>query len=303
MKIAELLGRPPPLISFEFFPPKTEAGVENLMRTIEGLRALGPAFVSVTYGAGGSNRRRTVEVVTRIKAELGVEPMAHVTCVGHSRDELRALFDEFERAGIENVMALRGDPPKDAARFEAVAGGFRYASELIELLAQDYAFCVGAAGYPEKHQEAETFEADIANAARKVRAGAAFLVTQFFFDNDAYFAYVARLRREGIGVPVVPGIMPITNYESIARMTQMSGAALPERLRAELDARKDEPEAVAELGVGFAALQCADLLARGAPGLHFYTLNKSPAARAVVSALAAARNLAQPARHESVAVR
>jgi len=242
-------------------------------------------------------------VVTRIKAELGIEPMAHVTCVGHSRDELRALFGEFERAGIENVMALRGDPPKGAAAFEPAPGGFRFASELIDQLAREYAFCIGAAAYPEKHQEAQSFEADVANAARKVRAGASFLVTQFFFDNDAYFAYVARLRREGIGVPVVPGIMPITNYESIARMTQMSGAALPARLRAELDARKDEPEAVAELGVAFAALQCQDLLARGAPGLHFYTLNKSPAARAVVSALLASRNLAQPARHESVAVR
>ena len=302
MKIAELLARPEPCVSFEFFPPKTDAGVENLMATIEALRALEPAFVSVTYGAGGSSRQRTIEVVTRIKAELGIEPMAHVTCVGHSRDELRGLFGDFARAGIENVMALRGDPPKGSERFERVAGGFRYARDLIALLASEFSFCIGAAAYPEKHQEATSMDADVANAVEKVRAGAAFLVTQFFFENDAYFAYVARLRAAGVVVPVIPGIMPITNYDAIARMTAMSGASMPERLRAELDARASEPEAVAELGVAFTALQCHDLLARGAPGLHFYTLNKSPAARAVVSALVATRSLAQPARHETAVV-
>lgn len=303
MKIGALLGRPEPFISFEFFPPKTDAGVEKLMETIEGLRLLEPAFVSVTYGAGGSSRERTIEVVTRIKAELGIEPMAHVTCVGHSRDDLRGLFGEFRRAGIENVMALRGDPPQGAERFEPSPGGFRYAKELIALLAGEFSFSIGAAAYPEKHQEAATVAADIENAAEKVRAGANFLITQFFFENDVYFGYVDRLREAGVEVPVIPGIMPITNYEAIARMTKMSGATIPQRLRCELDARAHEPDAVAELGVAYTALQCRELLARGAPGLHFYTLNKSPATRAVVSALLATSALANSPRNETVVVR
>jgi methylenetetrahydrofolate reductase (NADPH) len=184
-------------------------------------------------------------------------------------------------------MALRGDPPKGQERFVAAEGGFHYAADLIAMLSGEFEFGIGAAAYPEKHPEAESFESDVANAARKVRAGASFLVTQLFFDNDAYFAYVDRVRAAGVDVPVVPGIMPITNYEAIARMTALSGARLPPLLLAELEARAGEPEAVAELGVAFTALQCRDLLARGAPGLHFYTLNKSSATRAVVSALIA----------------
>jgi methylenetetrahydrofolate reductase (NADPH) len=215
-----------------------------------------------------------------------------VTCVGHSRAELREVFGALEDAGVENIMALRGDPPKGEETFTVAQGGLRYASELIELLASEYGFSIGAAAYPEKHQEADSLDADIANAVRKVRAGSRFLVTQFFFDNDAYFAYVDRLRAAGVDVPVIPGIMPITNYAAIANMTKMSGASIPERLRAELDARSDEPDAIAELGVAYTALQCRELLERGAPGLHFYTLNKSPATRAVVSALMAVRALA-----------
>jgi methylenetetrahydrofolate reductase (NADPH) len=296
VRIDELLGRGRPCFSFEFFPPKTDDGVEKLMATIEALRVLNPGFVSVTYGAGGSSRARTLDVVKRIKGELGLEPMAHVTCVGHSRDELREVFGALRDAGVQNVMALRGDPPKGEERFAATAGGFAYAAELIGMISEEYDFSIGAAAYPEKHQEAASLESDIANAVRKVRAGARFLVTQFFFDNDAYFAYVARLRAAGVDVPVLPGIMPITNYDAIARMTAMSGATIPQRLRAELEARSDEPDAVADLGVAYTALQCRDLLDRGAPGLHFYTLNKSPVTRAVVSALVAARTF-----HELVA--
>ena len=295
MRIGDLLRQKRPCISFEFFPPQTDDGVAKLMATVKGLRILNPGFVSVTYGAGGSSRARTVEVTKRIKTELEIESMAHVTCVGHGQSELRGLFEELERAGIENIMALRGDPPKGETQFVAAQGGFRYASDLIAMLAREFSFSIGAAGYPEKHLEAVTFEADVENAVRKVQAGAEFLVTQLFFDNDAYFAYVDRMRAAGVEVPIVPGIMPITNYESIARMTAMSGARIPQRLLAELEARSDQPEAVAELGVAFTALQCSDLLARGAPGLHFYTLNRSPATRAVVSALIATqgvRNLA-----------
>jgi methylenetetrahydrofolate reductase (NADPH) len=292
MKIEEILERRRPSFSFEFFPPKTDEGIEKLMVTVRALRVLEPAFVSVTYGAGGSSRARSLEVVKRIKSELEIEPMAHVTCVGHSRAELREVFGELAAAGVENIMALRGDPPKGETAFTIADDGFRYASDLIALLANEFDFSIGAAAYPEKHQEADSLEADVANAVRKVRAGARFLVTQLFFENDAYFAYVDRLRAAGVDVPVIPGIMPITNYAAIANMTKMSGATIPKRLVAELDARADEPDAIADLGVAYTALQCRDLIERGAPGLHFYTLNKSPATRAVVSALLAVRALA-----------
>ena len=295
MRIAELLRSGRPCISFEFFPPRTDAGVENLMETVRSLRILNPGFVSVTYGAGGSSRARPLEVVKRIKGELGIDPMAHVRCVGSTRDDLRALLRDLQAAGIENIMALRGDAPKDADRFTATEGGFRYATDLITMLAAEFSFSVGAGAYPEKHPEAQSVDVDIRVAALKVAAGAEFLVTQFFFDNDDYFGYVDRLRAAGVDVPVIPGIMPITSYASIATMMKMNGGRIPQRLLAELEARSDQPEAVVELGVAFMALQCRELLARGAPGLHFYTLNKSPATRAVVSALLAANAINEPA--------
>ncbi len=295
MTIGDYLGRRRPSISFEFFPPKTDDGVENLMRTIKSLRILNPGFVSVTYGAGGSSRARTLEVVKRIKAELEIEPMAHLTCVGSSRDDMRALARDLAAGGIENIMALRGDPPKGEERFAQTPDGFRYASELIAMLAREFGFCIGAGAYPEIHPEAADAEAEVRVAAAKVAAGAQFLVTQFFFENAAYFAYVERLRAAHIDVPVIPGIMPITNYAGVARMLAMNGGRMPQRLLAELEARVDEPDAVAELGVAFTALQCRELLARGAPGLHFYTLNRSTATRAVVSALHATEAIREAA--------
>jgi methylenetetrahydrofolate reductase (NADPH) len=289
MRIADSLRLRRPHFSFEFFPPRNEDAVEGLLDVVRALRALDPGFVSVTYGAGGSTRARTIGVAKRIKAELGVEVMAHVTCVGNTRAELRALFRELEASGIENVLALRGDPPKGERRFRATEGGFAYASDLAGLLADEFSFCIGGAAYPEKHVEAPDLETDIAHLCTKVNAGAEFLITQLFFDNDAYFAFVDRARGAGIHVPIVPGIMPITNFSQVARMTAMCGATIPPRLLRALEARAEEPEAVAELGVAYATLQCADLLDRGAPGIHFYTLNRSPATRAVVSALMASR--------------
>lgn len=293
MKISESLKHRKPCFSFEFFPPKTDEGVESLMRTAASLRALNPTFVSVTYGAGGSTRARTIDVAKRIKNELGLEVMAHVTCVGSTREELRAVFADLQSGGIENVLALRGDPPKGEVSFTATAGGYGYASELVEMLVREFPFAIGGAAYPEKHPEATSFDIDLANLKRKVDAGAEFLVTQLFFDNDAYFGFVERARDAGIGVPIIPGIMPITNYEQIARMTKMCGASIPTRLLAELDVRAEEPDAIVELGTAFCTLQCADLLERGAPGIHFYTLNKSPVTRAVVSALYASRTFHQ----------
>jgi methylenetetrahydrofolate reductase (NADPH) len=289
MKIGDVLGNRRPCFSFEFFAPQTDQGVENLLGRVRALRILNPAFVSVTYGAGGSSRGRTLDLALRIKRELDIEVLAHITCADHTRDELRAIFHELQVGGIENVLALRGDPPRGSEEFVAREGGFRYATDLIELLRDEFAFDIGAAAYPEKHPEAVSLEADLANAVRKVRAGARFLITQLFFENEYYFAYVARARAAGIEVPIVPGLMPLTSYEQIARITQVCGAAIPQALRAELEFRAGEPEAVTDLGVAYCTLQCTELLARGAPGIHFYTLNRSPATRAVVSALLASR--------------
>jgi methylenetetrahydrofolate reductase (NADPH) len=287
MRISERLRSRAPFFSFEFFPPKTDAGVASLMDALATLRALDPAYVSVTYGAGGSTRDRTIAIAKRIKHEVGLEVLAHVTCAGSTADELRALLRDLETAGIENVLALRGDPPRGSASFTAADGGFRYASDLVTMLEREFDFCIAGACYPEKHPEAASLHDDLDAIERKVNAGARLLITQLFFDNARYFEFVARVRARGITVPVIPGIMPITNYDQIERFTAMCGATIPHGLRRELDARRDEPEAVAELGVAYATLQSVELLDRGAPGIHFYTLNKSPATRAVVSALSA----------------
>jgi methylenetetrahydrofolate reductase (NADPH) len=287
VKVTEAFARRP-FFSFEFFPPRDDEGVEQLMRTAQTLRALAPAFVSVTYGAGGSTRARTVQTAKRMHRELGLTVVAHVTCVQSTRAELRSLLSELAEAGIENVLALRGDPPKGEKTFKALSDGLATSTELVGLIEAEFSFCVGGGCYPETHIEAPDAHTDLLRLEQKVRAGADFLITQMFFDNDRYFDFVRRARSLGIEVPIVPGIMPITNYKGIAKMTAMSGATIPSALREALDARKDEPEAVADLGVAYATAQCVDLLARGAPGLHFYTLNKSPATRAVVSALLAA---------------
>jgi methylenetetrahydrofolate reductase (NADPH) len=289
MKVTEALRIRRPFFSFEFFPPRNDEGVEQLMCTAQTLRALSPAYVSVTYGAGGSTRMRTVETAKRIHRELGLTVVAHVTCVGSTRDEMRELLRELHVSGIENVLALRGDPPKGETLFVPSADGLCTSTELVQLINAEFDFCVGGGCYPETHPDAPDAYTDLLHLTRKVAAGADFLVTQLFFDNDRYFDFVERARAQGIGVPIIPGIMPITNYAGITRMTSMSGATIPQALRDALEARKDEPEAVAELGVAYATAQCVDLLTRGAPGIHFYTLNKSPATRAVVSALLATR--------------
>jgi methylenetetrahydrofolate reductase (NADPH) len=289
MRISDILTAKRPCFSFEFFPPRSDDGVASLMETAAALKPLEPAFVSVTYGAGGSTRARTLDIVKAMKHDLGLEAMAHMTCVGATANELRAILRELEHAGIENVLALRGDPPRGEPSFQATPGGFSHACELIELLESEFKFCVGGACYPEKHIEAVDFATDLKMLLTKVRAGAKFLITQLFFDNRRYYEFVARARRFGIGVPIIPGIMPITNIDQIQRFTRQCGAAIPTRLAFELEARRDQPEAVMDLGVAYATLQCVDLLSAGVPAIHFYTLNKSPAARAVVSALVAAR--------------
>lgn len=286
MRIVDALGAGKPSFSFEFFPPKTQAGEQSLFRTVAELADLLPTYISVTYGAGGSTRDKTVRWASRIKREFGIEAMAHLTCVGQSRDEIAVVLDELQSSGIENVIALRGDPPLGQAEFVPHADGFHFAADLAEFIRRErYPFCIAGACYPEGHIECADKRLDLDRLAAKVRAGVDFLITQLFFDNAFYFDFVQRARAAGISVPIVPGIMPITNVEQLDRFTRMCGATVPMRLALELERRKNDPEAVVELGVAHATLQCTDLLERGAPGVHFYTLNRSPAARMILTAL------------------
>jgi len=286
MRIDDLLAAADePVFSFEFFPPKTDEGERNLRATLAELQALEPDFVSVTYGAAGSTRNRTVEVTKWLKQELAIEAMAHLSCVGASRDELRAILDGLEDAGIENVLALRGDPPRGETEWTAHPGGLRYSTELVSLIRSGYQFSVGAACFPEVHPEAPDMAHDLRFLREKVAAGASFLITQLFFDNELYFRFVDEARAGGIEVPIVPGIMPITDVKQIKTITGLCGACIPDALLAVLEQRGSDPGGVLELGVSYATLQCAELLAHGAPGIHFYTLNRSPATRAILSAL------------------
>ncbi len=290
MHIKELLERGQPTFSFEFFPPKSEEAAKQLEHTIADLRHLQPSFVSVTYGAGGSTRERTIEIVTRVKRETGIEAMAHLTCVGSTRDDLAAVLERIRESGIENILALRGDPPKGQTEFQAVEGGFQYANELVQFVRERHqsARCVGGAGYPEKHPECGNPAVDLMNLKRKVDAGLDFVITQLFFDNRHYFEFVERARRVGIQVPIIPGIMPITNASQVERFTVNCGATIPFPLAEELDRRRNDPRAVLELGVAHATAQCIELLDRGVPGIHFYTLNRSTATREIYTALQAA---------------
>ena len=286
MRIDDLLGSSDePVFSFEFFPPKTPEGEENLYRALQELRRLEPAFVSVTYGAGGSTRTKTIEIVKRINQEYGLEAMAHFTCVGATVADLRATLDEMRDAGISNVLALRGDPPAGQDEWRKTEGGLEFSRELVELIGADYDFAIGGACFPETHIHATTPEDDLRYLKEKVDAGARFLITQLFFDSAVYFEFVERARAIGIDVPIVPGVMPIQDVRQIERMATLSGSDIPPGLRTALEARADQPEAARDLGVAFATLQCAELLRGGAPGIHFYTLNRSPATRAILSAL------------------
>jgi methylenetetrahydrofolate reductase (NADPH) len=296
MRIDEIMeSSGEPVFSFEFFPPKTPEGEATLRETLALLGDLAPSFVSVTYGAGGTTRARTVEITKWIKQELGIEAMAHLSCVGEPVERLREILDEIGEAGIENVLALRGDAPRGETEWKPHPGGLKYSTELAALISEDYGYCIGAACFPEVHPEAADLASDLRFLKEKVAAGARFLVTQLFFDNELYFDFVREARAVGIDVPIVAGIMPITNVKQITTITGMCGATIPQGVMAELERRADDPDAVLQFGVAYAAQQCADLLRRGAPGIHFYTLNRSPATRAILSSL----KLHRPWREEA----
>ncbi len=296
MRIAELYraaaaggAERAPVVSFEFFPPKTDAGFRSLFRTIEDLKQLDPSFVSVTMGAGGGTRRKTVDLVAKIQTEIGITAMAHLPCIGFSRRDLAGVLDQLRREGLDNVLALGGDPPKDLEDFVQPVDGFTYANELVEFVRDEpdrWPFSIGGGCYPEKHPKAASLEADLDNLARKVACGTDFLITQLFFDSADYFAFVERARARGIDVPIVPGIMPIVSAANIRRMAQLSGARIPDELDGALSkTREGDDDRVAEIGIEWATKQCRELIAGGAPGIHFYTLNRSPATRRIHAGL------------------
>lgn len=286
--ISELLATRRTVRSLEFFPPKDEAGVEALRQTALALKRIAPDFVSVTYGAGGSTRERTTQVSRLLRSEIGFTVMPHLTCVGHTRDELNGIADRLHTDGYRNIMTLRGDPPKGSTEFKAAADGLRYANELVALLKARHAdFCLGVGGYPEKHPEAASPDIDLDNLKRKVDAGAAFVTTQLFFDNAVYYRFVEKCRARGITVPVVPGLMPVLSLKQIKRFTDMCGASLPEKLSKRLEAAGEHPEIVESVGNEWAVTQIRELLAQGAPGYHLYIMNRAKSALALAAGLAA----------------
>ncbi len=282
MRVAEQYGRGRPIFSFEFFPPKTDAGFRSLFRTIQDLKRLNPDFVSVTWGAGGSTRRKTVELVLEIQREIGLTAMAHLSCIGSTPDQLAETLDRLHAGGIENVLALGGDRPEG---YETPPGGFTYANELVSFIRERWGFCLGGACYPETHVHAQSPEDDLARLVQKVDAGVDFLVTQLFFDNQDYFDFVERARSAGIEVPIVAGIMPVLNARNIRRMTTLSGAKIPGELAARLAEVEQDDESTTALGIEWATMQCRELLEHGVPGIHFYTLNRSRATVAIFEKL------------------
>ncbi len=288
MRIDALLSNRRPIFSFEFFPPDDDAGTERLFRTIASLREdCQPDYVSVT--CRNHSRTRTLELVCRIQRDLEIEPMAHFTCAGATRTEMHQVLAQLRDAGIDNVLALRGDLPPGVTA-DAGPDGLCHATELAELIRDHFDFCVGAACYPETHAEAGSADQDLAHTRLKEDAGARFLITQLFFDNRAYFAFVGRARAAGVTIPIIPGIMPITSVKQLSRFSsKLFGAHIPVALKEALERRAGDADAIVQLGAAYATLQCAELLAAGVPGLHFYTLNRSPATRAILAALLAAR--------------
>ena len=285
MKITEFYKKQEPAFSFEFFPPKTEEAEKKLFETADELRALKPAFISVTYGAMGTTRANTLRIVSRVKKEIGIEAAAHLTCVGHTRDEIEAVLGDLRGNGVENIVALRGDPPKGETEFKPAVNGFRYAAELVAFIRNHpqfgAAFSLAVAGYPETHMECRDKARDLDHLKHKVDQGADVVITQLFFLNRHYFDFVGRARKAGIKIPIVPGIMPVTHGPQIRRFASMCGASIPEEMQKAIEKFGEDQPSIENYGIEFATRQCGELLKNGVPGIHFYTLNKSRATRQI----------------------
>jgi methylenetetrahydrofolate reductase (NADPH) len=288
MKLKEIYNSNKPVISFEIFPPKAQNSVElnqkinGLFDELKILSEFNPAFISVTYGAGGSTRETTLDIVTRIKKNLKIQPMPHFTCVGSSREDIFEYLKKIESAGIKNILALRGDPPKGETCFVKPKDGFGYANELVEFIKSSTALGIAVAAYPECHQECCSLEKDIENLKRKVGCGADVAITQVFYDNKCYFKFMEKAKKQGINIPIIPGILPITSYSQIERISTLSGCKIPDELSQKLTKYKDDKEAIKQIGVEFAINQCNELLESGVSGIHFYPLNKASSVKSVL---------------------
>lgn len=275
-----------PVYSFEFFPPKTPEGEVKLFEAVGELSQVDPGYITVTYGAGGSTREKTIRITSELAKKFSLPAAAHFTCVGGNKDEIRVILKQIRESGIENLMALRGDPPKGEEAFKKVEGGFGFASELISFIKEEgFDFCMGAACYPEKHPEAPSLESDVDNLKRKVDSGASYLVSQLFFKNSNFESFLNLIRKKGINVPVIPGIMPITSFTQIERFKAMAACEFPEKLVSDLEEVKDQPQEFYKRSINFSVNQCRELVKMGAPGIHLYTLNQSPASLDIVREL------------------
>jgi len=280
MKIRDILKNKNPHISFEVFPPKTDAGYDSVLSATEKIAALRPSFISVTYGAGGGTSKNTVSIATQISNDFGVTSLAHLTCVSSTKEEVHKVIGKLKENQIENILALRGDIPAESEF--PLPSHYHYASELIEDIRRQGDFCIGAACYPEGHVETEHKKDDIRNLKHKVDCGVDFLTTQMFFDNNILYNFLYRIREEGITVPVLPGIMPVTNKKQIARIGGLSGTVLPERFRAIVDRFGDNPAAMQQAGIAYATDQIIDLIANGVNHIHVYSMNKPEVAGAIM---------------------
>jgi methylenetetrahydrofolate reductase (NADPH) len=285
MLIRDLFGQKKRTLSFEVFPPVREGNLESLFKTVAELKELKPDFISVTYGAGGGTRDKTIEIASRVQNEFGSEALAHLTCVAATRDDIARIVEEMKKHNIENILALRGDPPKGEEKFVRPAGGFGFANELVSFIRELNGFCIGVAGYPEGHPEASSFDDDLKNLKKKVDAGADFIVTQLFFNNDDFYRFRDRALALKINVPIIPGIFPILNYKQVLRITELCGAKIPSALGEKLCWLKDKPEDVEKYGIEYAQKQARDLLHNEVRGLHICTMNQSRAARKIVREL------------------
>jgi len=285
MKIKDMLNQKKFTLSFEVFPPKREGNLENLYATIKELAESKPDFISVTYGAGGSTREKTIEISSKVRNEFNMEVLAHLTCVQSTKKDIAGILDALKDKNVENILALRGDPPEGAEKFLRTEGGFGYANELVDFIRVCNAFSIGVAGYPEKHSEAPSLHIDLINLKRKVDAGADFIITQLFFNNDAFYNFRDRALALKINVPIIPGIFPLLNYNQVIRIISLSGAQIPSKLGEKIEKNKDNPEEVEKYGIEHAIIQVENLRKNEIAGLHLYCMNRSQPVQKILAEL------------------